>query len=131
MAAYDIVRCGMNLPPHVAGVTEWRTRDFGWGFQTFEIDADGALRLFRLERRLRDGHPPRPALLDPGYTDWLQTWTTFERSEPILVAYTGGLTLEGRDREGAEWMIHTSIDAGHCRPFRISRTRAEESARAA
>lgn len=119
MALHDLVRCQMPLPPEVLGVTEWRTEDLGLGYQTFEIDADGALRHFRLERRYHEGHPPRPALLDPAYQDWLRDWTTLEALPPRLVAFDGTLSLEGRDADGIEWMVETDVEAGQCRPFRL------------
>lgn len=131
MALYDLVRCKMALPAEVTSVTEWRTRSFGRGFQTFEIDGEGSLRLFRLERRLHKNHPPRPALLDPGYTDWLRTWTTLEAGPSAIQDFSGALRLEGRDINGAEWMIETRIAAGRCGPFWISRSQAELPAAAA
>ncbi|MGR3632447.1 MAG: hypothetical protein ACU0A8_10060 [Limimaricola soesokkakensis] len=131
MALYDLVRCKMALPAEITAVTEWRTRSFGRGFQTFEIDGDGALRLFRLERQLHDDHPPRPALLDPDYTDWLRTWTRLETGLSAMQDFNGVLTLEGRDTDGEEWMIETKVVSGQCEPFRISRGRAELPAVAA
>ena len=119
MALNDIVRCKAELPTEVAGVTEWRTEDLGLAFKTYEIDAEGVLRLFRLERRLHEGHPPKPPLLDPAYQDWLRDWTTLVALPPQQVAFDGILTLEGRDADGIEWMVEADVAAGRCRPFRL------------
>ena len=117
MALNDIVRCKAPLPPEVAGVTEWRTEDLGLRFQTYEIDAEGVLRIFRLERRYHEGHPPQPPLLDPAYQDWLRDWTTLEALPPSLVEFDGVLSLEGQDETGHEWMVEADVERGQCRPF--------------
>lgn len=122
MAIYDLIRCRMTLPPEVAGVSEWRTEDLGIGYQTIEIDAEGRLRQFHLERRLHSGHPARPALLDPGYHDWLRDWTTLETCSYGALTYSGPLRLAGRDASDAEWAIEAQVAAGRCQEFKL-RTR--------
>lgn len=114
MALYDLVRCDMPLPDQVACVLEWRTKDLRQGLQTYLLDADGALRLSVISRQMRDGHPPRPALLDPAYLDWLNVWTALQAPLQAIVEFSGSLKLEGRDGAGTEWVLDMAILDGRC-----------------
>jgi hypothetical protein len=131
MASYALVRCALPLIAEAADIPLWRTRSLAGAFQTFEVAPDGALRQFRLARRLHEGHPPRPALLDPSYTDWLQEWTTLEAISPDIVNFTGTLELEGRDKVGTEWVAKIMIENGQCHSYDIAPLHTETRDRAA